>query len=127
MGQECEKCGYLSKLIRANGDLCVACSLGWEKSGADAGIASLRALIECIPSEGGGNCWKCLACMRVKNQELQDALLWEGEKVHNFSAALEFYSDENMFRPADGVGFTAPAPVISDKGKKAREALGLQS
>ena len=127
MGQKCSKCGYLSKLVRANGDVCLACSLGWEKNGADAGMASLRALIECIPTAGGGSCWKCLACLRVKNQELKDSLLWEAEKVNNFTDAMAFYSDEKMFRSASGVGFTAPPLILSDKGKKARVALGLEA
>lgn len=126
MGNKCAKCGFISKLVRGDGDLCLACTLGWNKNGSDAGIASLRSLIECNPT-AGGSCWKCLACMRVKNQELKDSLLWEAEKVNKFTDALGFYSDEKMFRPADGVGYKAPALILSDKGKKARVALGLKA
>ncbi len=126
MGNKCAKCGILTKLAVKEGDFCLACTMGWHNDAPDAGIEGLRQLIECNPKVGERECGECLSCERGKTKGVKATLSSETEKVESLKKALAFYADPKVYIENKGPGFKGPQKVVSDCGKKARLALGLQ-
>ena len=126
MDLKCANCGIATKFAVKEGDKCLACAMGWHKDGPDAGIAGLRALIECNPKQGERECGECMSCQKEKRVISEAVLVSERKTVQILRDALAFYADPKWYIENKGPGFKGPQPVVTDQGKKARLALGLQ-
>ena len=106
--KKCKQCEQPSRLVSADGDLCLGCTVGPDGSPEEKLGRMQTLLVECPADQPP--CKRCNACLRAK--------------LGAQNGALEYYADRRVYTAQKQIGYVAEAAVLMDAGQKARMALG---